>query len=224
MADPCHDELFRLSTKPCWAPDATVLKSLPGMDCTMTRRKGAFRALKPWVSKWVYLRKCCSRSPWSYCAARAFSRCLHTLLRCRAGRFSHLCRNRYRFLAGSSTGPMPIGSVLPGPHPGMRCLGQQPSQPATDRSAPKAAEAVTDTAAKPAGSRRRVFDSVHALEQDGIAWGPLSSPAPDAAQQERREPGPPYLCMGLFSIFSFWPCRGAPKPGLTGRLNGKTGD
>src|ERR1700679_2310486 len=22
----CHDELFLLSTKPCWAPDATVLK------------------------------------------------------------------------------------------------------------------------------------------------------------------------------------------------------
>jgi hypothetical protein len=29
-----NDELFLLSTKPCWAPDATVLKSLLGNDCT----------------------------------------------------------------------------------------------------------------------------------------------------------------------------------------------
>ena len=36
MAGLCHshDELFVLSTKPCWAPDATVLKSLLGKDCT----------------------------------------------------------------------------------------------------------------------------------------------------------------------------------------------
>jgi hypothetical protein len=131
----CHDELFLLSTKPCWAPDATVLKSLLGKDCANDAPEGAFRAFKQWVSKWLHLRKCFSRLPWSYYAVQAFSRCLHTLLLCRADRFWHLSRNRCRSLAGSSTGRMPIGSVLPGPHRGMRCLRKQPSRPATDRSA-----------------------------------------------------------------------------------------
>jgi hypothetical protein len=80
--------------------------------------------------------------PWSSYAVQAFSRCLHTLLLCRADRFWHLSRNRCRFLAESSTGRMPIGSVLRGPRRGTRCLRQQPSQPATDRSAREAAEAI----------------------------------------------------------------------------------
>jgi hypothetical protein len=33
MTGRSHDELFLLSTKPYRAPDATVLKSLPGKDC-----------------------------------------------------------------------------------------------------------------------------------------------------------------------------------------------
>ena len=71
-------------------------------------------------------------------------------------RFWHLSRNRCRFLARNSTGRMPIGSVLRGPHRGMRWQRQRPSQPEADRSAREAAEAVTDTAAKPAGLRQRV--------------------------------------------------------------------
>ena len=61
------DEIFLLSTKPFWTPDATVLKPVLSIDCFQrTRRKGAFRALKqirPRVSKWLCLRKCSSRLP-----------------------------------------------------------------------------------------------------------------------------------------------------------------
>ena len=59
----CHDELFLLSTKPYWAPDATLLKLWLRKDCTDEAPERRTQGAKQWVSKWLYLRKCFSRLP-----------------------------------------------------------------------------------------------------------------------------------------------------------------